>query len=91
MIEILGYMAAGLTTASFLPQAFRTLKTKETEAISLTMYSAFCSGVLLWLIYGLIIENWPLVVANAFTFLFAGIIWSLKFRAVMKVRALKTS
>ena len=91
MIEILGYMAAGLTTASFLPQAIRTLKTRETEAISLTMYSAFCSGVFLWLVYGLIIKNWPIVVANALTFLFAGIIWFLKFRAVLNTKASKTS
>jgi MtN3 and saliva related transmembrane protein len=83
MIEILGYAAATLTTASFLPQTIRTLKTKETKAISLTMYSVFCTGVLLWLVYGLIIQNWPLVLANAVTFLLAGLIWFLKFRAVV--------
>lgn len=87
MTEFIGYLAAILTTASFLPQAIRTLKTKETEAISLTMYSVFCIGVMLWLIYGLIIVNWPIVVANAITFLLAGIIWFLKFSAVMKSRS----
>lgn len=83
MTEILGYMAATLTTLSFLPQAIRTLKTQNTEAISLTMYSVFCFGVFLWLVYGLIIENWPIVVANAVTFLLAGIIWFIKLRAVL--------
>lgn len=83
MIEILGYVAATLTTLSFLPQAIQTLKTKDTQAISLSMYSIFCFGVMLWLIYGLLIQNWPLVLANAVTFVLAGIIWLLKLKATL--------
>lgn len=86
MIEIIGYVAALLTTASFLPQALKTLKTRDTKALSLSLYSIFCSGVLLWLFYGLLIANWPIVVANAITFMLAGSIWIVKFRAVIKLR-----
>lgn len=87
MIEIIGYLAALLTTASFLPQAIKTLKSKDTQSLSLSMYSIFCSGVLLWLFYGLLIANWPIVVANAITFMLAGSIWIVKFRAVVKARS----
>lgn len=67
MALILGYVAATLTTVAFLPQVVRLYRTKNTEAISTWMYSIFSVGVLLWLIYGCIIEAWPIVVANAIT------------------------
>jgi len=69
MEYILGYLAATLTTVAFLPQVIRLYKTKNTEAISVWMYSIFSAGVFLWLIYGCIIEAWPIVVANAITLL----------------------
>ena len=50
----IGYAAATLTTASFLPQAVLTLRTRDTRGISLAMYSAFTAGVALWLLYGLV-------------------------------------
>ena len=86
MIEIIGYIAAVLTTASFLPQAIKTLKTRDTQSLSLSMYSIFCTGVLMWLLYGIAIANWPIVVANAVTILLAGTIWGIKLQAVLRPR-----
>jgi MtN3 and saliva related transmembrane protein len=63
----LGYIAATLTTASFVPQAWLTLRTRNVAGISLGMYSAFTLGVLLWLLYGIAIGEWPIIIANAFT------------------------
>ena len=86
MTDMIGYVAAALTTLSFLPQALRTLRTQNTEAISLTMYSVFCVGVMMWLVYGILLVNWPIVVANAVTLLLSGTIWYLKVSAVIKAR-----
>lgn len=79
-IEIIGYCAAFLTTIAFLPQAIRSWRTKDLSGISLGMYSLFTVGVGLWLIYGLIIERWPLIMANALTFALALSILLLKIR-----------
>ncbi len=67
----IGYLAASLTTASFVPQAWLTFKTRNVSGISLGMYSAFTLGVLLWLVYGLFLGAWPIVVANAITLVLA--------------------
>ena len=72
---ILGYIAAVLTTFSFLPQAIRVYRTKNTDAISFWMYSIFSTGVFLWLIYGALIQAWPVVIANAITLLLS--LWIL--------------
>jgi len=80
-IEIIGYCAAFLTTIAFLPQAIQSWRTRDLSGISVGMYSLFTIGVGLWLIYGLIIEKWPLIVANALTFALALSILVLKFRA----------
>ena len=79
-IEIIGYCAAFLTTIAFLPQALRSWRTRDLSGISLGMYSLFTVGVGLWLIYGLIIEKWPLIIANALTFALALSILLLKLR-----------
>ena len=76
--EIIGYIAATLTTASFLPQAILTIKTKDTESLSLSMYSMFTLGVLCWLIYGVYIADEAIIVANAITFVLAASILSFK-------------
>ena len=76
--EMIGYLAATLTTASFLPQAILTIKTRDTESLSLGMYSAFTLGVLLWLIYGLYLSDKAIIFANAVTFLLAAFILSFK-------------
>ena len=79
-IEIIGYCAAFLTTVAFLPQAIQSWRTKDVSGISLGMYTLFTIGVGLWLIYGLIIEKWPLILANAVTFALAPSILLLKLR-----------
>jgi MtN3 and saliva related transmembrane protein len=80
LVPIFGYAAAILTTLSFLPQAIKTIKEKNTEGISLVMYSLFTSGVLLWLVYGLFVKDTPIIVANAITFILAVIILALKIK-----------
>lgn len=67
LTDWLGFAAAALTTSSFLPQAVLTLRTKDVSGISLSMYSAFTVGVALWLVYGLALGAWPIIVANALT------------------------
>lgn len=65
--DLIGYLAASLTTASFVPQVWLTFKTKNVSGISLGMYSAFTTGITLWLVYGVMIQAWPIVLANAIT------------------------
>lgn len=80
-IEIIGYCAAFLTTFAFLPQALHSWRTRDLSGISVGMYGLFTAGVGLWLIYGLIIEKWPLILANALTFALALSILLLKLRS----------
>ena len=76
--DILGYCAAALTTGSFLPQALLTLRTRDVSGISFGMYSAFTAGVALWLVYGVLLGQWPIVVANAVTLCLASTILFIK-------------
>ena len=76
--EMIGYLAATLTTASFLPQAILTIRTRDTESLSLSMYSMFTLGVLCWLIYGVYIADKAIIFANAITFVLAASILSFK-------------
>merc|ERR1711879_324490 len=71
-ITAIGYLAASCTTAAFLPQVLRILRTRETEGISLAMYGIFTFGVAMWLVYGLALENWPIILANSVTLMLAG-------------------
>ena len=71
VVDWLGYAAAVLTTASFVPQAWLTFKSRDVRGISLGMYSAFTLGVALWLVYGLLIQAWPVVIANVITLVLA--------------------
>jgi MtN3 and saliva related transmembrane protein len=80
IIEIIGLMAATGTTISFLPQAVKTIQTKDTSGISLSMYGLFTLGTLLWLIYGLLSHSLPVTIANAVTFVFASIILIYKIK-----------
>lgn len=84
--EIIGGLAAFLTTASFLPQAAKVVRTRETEAISLTMYSMFTAGILCWGVYGALTLQWSIIIANAITFVLASIILAMKVRSVMAAR-----
>lgn len=76
--EIIGYIAAVLTTASFVPQAILTIKTKDTDSLSLSMYGSFTLGVLLWLVYGWYLSDKAIILANAITFLLASTILYVK-------------
>jgi MtN3 and saliva related transmembrane protein len=78
--EWLGYVAASLTTASFVPQAWLTFKTRDVRGISLGMYSAFTLGVALWLAYGWLIAAWPVVIANLITLALAASILVMRWR-----------
>jgi MtN3 and saliva related transmembrane protein len=77
-ITLLGLLAAFCTTISFLPQAIKTIQTRNTSGISLYMYALFTFGTLFWLLYGLLSHNLPVTVANAITLLFAVVILSYK-------------
>ncbi len=77
-ITILGLIAAFCTTIAFLPQVIKTIKSKQTNDISLLMYIVLTTGVSLWFIYGLLIGDLPLIVANGITFIFALIVLILK-------------
>jgi MtN3 and saliva related transmembrane protein len=83
-IDIIGYFAALLTTFSFLVQAIQSWRTRDLSGISMGMYSMFTLGVGLWLIYGIVIESWPLIVTNALTFLFALSILLMKLKQMSK-------
>jgi MtN3 and saliva related transmembrane protein len=78
--ELIGYLAAVLTTISFVPQAWHTFRTRDVTGISLGMYSVFAFGVALWLLYGLLLAAWPIVVANAITLALALAILAMKLR-----------
>ena len=79
-VDTIGYIAAILTTGSFLPQAIHTFQTKDVSGISLGMYSAFTLGIMLWLVYGLMLGAWPMIVANVITLAFAAAILTMKLR-----------
>jgi MtN3 and saliva related transmembrane protein len=76
----IGYAAAVLTTASFVPQVAQILKTRDTRAISLPMYGAFTTGIALWLAYGVQLGAWPIIAANVITLSLALAILLLKLR-----------
>lgn len=78
--ELIGYFAAALTTCSFAPQAWLTFRTRDVKGISLGMYSVFATGVALWLAYGLLLQAWPIVAANAITLALAIAILAMKLR-----------
>lgn len=80
LTDIFGFLAATLTTASFIPQALHTFRTKDVRGISLGMYSAFTAGVALWLVYGWMLGELPIVIANAITLSLALAILVMKLR-----------
>lgn len=79
-VETIGFTAAALTTISFVPQVVRTLRTRDTRAISLWMYALFSAGVALWGLYGWLIGSWPVIAANAITLVLASIVLWHKLR-----------
>jgi MtN3 and saliva related transmembrane protein len=80
-LEILGFVAAVLTTLCWLPQALKTIiRSKDTQAQSLVPQSAFTAGAGLWLVYGILISNLPIIFANAVTFVLVATVLGLKLR-----------
>jgi MtN3 and saliva related transmembrane protein len=79
-LALIGYVAAVLTTAAFVPQAVKTLRTRDTRAISLWMYVVFTAGVACWAAYGVALDSWPIILANMITFLLSALILVLKVR-----------
>ncbi|KPF69417.1 hypothetical protein IP84_06125 [beta proteobacterium AAP99] len=78
--EWIGYAAAALTTASFIPQAWQVIRTRDTRSLSLPMYATFTAGVALWLGYGAVLQAWPIIIANAITLALALFILVMKLR-----------
>ncbi|WP_226398845.1 SemiSWEET family sugar transporter [Synechococcus sp. MU1650] len=76
--ELVGYLAAGLTRVSFFPQAIKTLRSGDTKSISLGMYGLFTSGVALWSLYGLLVKDGPVLVANLITLVPAAVVLQRK-------------
>jgi MtN3 and saliva related transmembrane protein len=70
-IQLLGLVAGALTTISFLPQVIKTWKSRSAKDLSLGMFSLFCLGVVLWLVYGFILNDIPLIAANMLTLMLA--------------------
>ena len=93
-VEMIGFIAAFFTSASFLPQAIMVIRTRRTDGLSLTMYMMFTLGISLWLTYGLATTAWPLICANTITITLAGCILSImlgnKWKAGKPRRAAKT-
>ncbi len=73
-LDLLGYIAGGLTTLAYLPQVLKILKHKGTKDISVGMYAMLCTGIACWLLYGIGLWSWPIILANAVTLVLAGII-----------------
>jgi MtN3 and saliva related transmembrane protein len=78
--EILGYSAAFLTTISFIPQAYKIYQTKDTEAISLSMFLMFNLGLICWLIFGIMMNSMPVILANSITLALAMYILVVKIK-----------
>jgi MtN3 and saliva related transmembrane protein len=80
----LGTLAATLTTTAFVPQAWLTFRTRDVSGISLGMYACFTGGIALWLAYGLLLDAWPIIVANAVSLVLAASILVMKVGAETK-------
>ncbi len=81
---LIGYAAAFLTTAAFVPQAYHSWKTRDLSGISLPMYLMFTTGVTLWLIYGLFIGDVPIILANFITMVLSSLVLYHKIRESKK-------
>lgn len=84
IMDILGFTAAFLTTFSFFPQAYKTIRTKDTAGISLWMYCVFTLGVLIWFVYGIMRNDLPVAIANMITLIPAAVILGIKLRNASK-------
>ena len=83
-VNYIGSFAATCTTIAFVPQAIKSYRTRDLSGISLPMYAIFTSGVALWLIYGLLKQDWPIIIANAITVALSAMILILKLLEIFK-------
>jgi MtN3 and saliva related transmembrane protein len=79
-VELVGFAAATLTTASFLPQALKSWRSRDTAGLSLGMYALFTAGIALWFCYGVLLGSWPMMIANVITLSLSLLILALKLR-----------
>jgi len=80
VVELIGSIAACLSTLCWVPQAVRAFRTRETKSISLAMQLMLVAAIILWLVYGLFLMSWPLIISNAISLLFVGTILGMKLR-----------
>jgi len=78
--NLLATIAGLCTTVSFLPQVIKVYRTKHTKDLSLPMYAIFLCGVFFWFEYGILINSWPVIIANGATFVLAAYILAMKIR-----------
>lgn len=79
-MEWAGYLAAAMTTLAFVPQAVKTIRTRDTRSISLGMYVVFTAGIAMWLVYGIALGSMPMILSNIVTFLLSATILGLKLK-----------
>ncbi|WP_147651616.1 SemiSWEET transporter [Vulcaniibacterium gelatinicum] len=79
-LEWTGYIAATLTTLAFVPQAIKTIRSRDTHSISLLMYVVFTVGIGFWLLYGISLGSIPMIVSNVVTFALSATILGMKLR-----------
>ena len=79
-VDLIGSLASALTTIAFIPQVWRVWKTRSAHDLSLSMYLIFTSGVVLWLLYGLLLGAMPIIVGNVITLLLAGTVLAMKLK-----------
>ncbi len=77
-IDTIGYAAAALTTFAFVPQVVKSWRTRSTGDLSSTMLVVFTAGIVLWLVYGLAVGAWPIIMANAVTLVLSATLVMLK-------------
>ncbi|PKO52751.1 MAG: hypothetical protein CVU26_06040 [Betaproteobacteria bacterium HGW-Betaproteobacteria-2] len=78
--NLIGFLAATLTTIAFIPQVIKVWRTRSTRDVSIGMYTLFTAGVALWFCYGLMIGSWPVIMANVVTLVLAGLVLIMKIR-----------
>jgi len=79
-VELVGFTAATLTTIAFVPQAIKTFRSRDTNSISLGMYTVFTIGIAFWFAYGVLLRSWPMILSNIVTLGLSGGILAMKLR-----------
>ncbi len=72
--EMVGYLSGACTTLAFLPQAIKSIRTKNVSGLSLSMYIIYCLGLALWILYGIYLNSFQIMLFNSITLVFNGII-----------------